>query len=141
MGKVLLIDFEGQDEQAFEEICAILKRNSNFKWMPMEDRTMLSLSCLEINLERRRAFFDGQEIRLTTKEFDLLCLLTAHAGRVFTYEQLYRNIWNQEPLGNERNAVGCHIRSLRKKLWAVDKGEYIRIGCIREIGYCLEQIK
>lgn len=142
MGKVLLIDFGGQDEGIFEEIYAILRRSSNFKWLSiMENKPSLLLSCLEMNLERRKVFFDNQEIRLTIKKFDLLHLMTAHEGRVFTYMQLYRNIWNQDPLENERNIIGCYIRSLRRKPCAVDKEGYIRIRCIREIGYCLEQIK
>lgn len=141
MGQIMLIEFTEQDASVFQAVCEVLKRSPNFKWMSLQDKTMLSLSSLEIDMEKRKAFFDHQEILLTTKEFNLLSQLAANEGRTFTYGQLYRNIWNQEPLGNERNVVGCHIRSLRRKLSAVDKDGTIRIGCVREVGYCLERMK
>ena len=42
--------------------------------------------------------------------------MVANKGRVLTYEQIYQKIWHEEALGNENNAIGCHIRNLREKL-------------------------
>ncbi len=75
---------------------------------------------------------------MTTKEYDLLCLLVANKGIVLTYEQIYQKIWREEGLGNESNAVGCHIRNLREKLYAASPDSPFTIRCVREVGYCLE---
>ena len=56
----------------------------------------------EINLSRRRVINDGQEIELTVKEYDILCLLAANKGRVLTYEQIYDKVWGEISAGNEK---------------------------------------
>lgn len=50
---------------------------------------MLSLPKFEIYPDRRKIYRDRQEIKLTTKEYDLICLLVENKGRVLTYEQIY----------------------------------------------------
>lgn len=64
---------------------------------------------------------DRREINLTTKEYDLLCLLAANRGQVFTYDQIYRKVWGEDAYGDESNAIGCHIRHLREKLYEEEK--------------------
>ena len=93
----------------------------------------LSLSGLEINLSRRRVINNGQEIELTVKEYDILCLLAANKGRVLTYEQIYDKVWGEISAGNEKDTVGFHIRNLRKKL--CDTNSHFSIDSVREIGY------
>ena len=53
---------------------------------------------------------------MTVKEYKILCLLVLNRNRVLTYEQIYRRIWGEDAIGNETNAVGCHVRNLRRKL-------------------------
>lgn len=50
------------------------------------------------------------------KEYKILCFLVANRNRVLTYEQIYQRVWGEDAIGNESNAVGCHVRNLRKKL-------------------------
>ena len=50
------------------------------------------------------------------KEYKILCFLVANRNRVLTYEQIYQRVWGEDGIGNESNAVGCHVRNLRKKL-------------------------
>ena len=69
---------------------------------------------------------------LTRYEFDLLCLLAWHPGRVFSKEQIYVNVWKEE-IGIADNAVQCVISSLRRKLKKYTDTEYIQT--VWGIGY------
>lgn len=99
---------------------------------------MLSLPELEIYPGRRKVYHDGVELGLMAKEFDLLCLLVINKGYVLTYSQIYEKIWGEDSIGDESNSVGCHIRSLRRKLSRKYPDAPFMIRCYRNIGYCLE---
>ena len=57
----------------------------------------------------------GKEIKLTAKEFQIMKLLFDHPERVFTKEQIYTSIWEQDYFGEE-NVINVHIRRLREKI-------------------------
>lgn len=133
-----MIEFEDQDISAFDDVMEVLKRYPDFEHLKLCNETVLSLPGLEIYPDRRKAYRDRREISLTTKEYDILCLLAANKGRVLTYEQIYQKVWGEERIGNENNAVGCHIRNLREKLYAAAPDTPFTIRCVREIGYCFE---
>ncbi|MCI9081843.1 MAG: response regulator transcription factor [Lachnospiraceae bacterium] len=99
---------------------------------------MLSLSEFEIYPRRRKVYIDGVELDLMAKEFDILCLLVINKGYVLTYSQIYEKIWGEDSIGDESNSVGCHIRSLRRKLSRRYPDAPFTIRCYRNIGYCLE---
>ena len=93
----------------------------------------MSFPDLEIDLSNRRVICKDQEVKLTVKEYDLLCLLAANRGRVLTYVQIYDKVWGDLPSGNEKDTVGYHIRNLRRKLVS----SHINIESVREVGYRL----
>ncbi len=68
----------------------------------------------EINLENRQVSYQGKQIELTKKEFDLLVLLTAEANRVFTRQELFHAIWPENSFINDRT-LDVHIRRIRQK--------------------------
>lgn len=138
MERILVIEFSEKDTSVFDEIMRTLKHSPSFERLQLSDEPVLSLPGLEIYPERRKIFRDRREISLTTKEYDLLCLLAANKGIVLTYEQIYQKIWGEDGLGNESNAVGCHIRNLREKLYASAPDSPFVIRCVREVGYCLD---
>ena len=74
---------------AFNEVMAVLKRHSGFEMFSMDEETVISLPGLTIYLEQRKIYRNRQEIPLTTKEYDLLCLLASNRGQVLTYTQIY----------------------------------------------------
>ena len=125
-----------QDSSAFDEVMEVLKRYPDFETMRLSDESVLSFPGLEIYPDRRKAYRDRREINLTAKEYDLLCLLVTNKGRVLTYKQIYQKIWGEESVDNENNAVGCHIRNLREKLYEASPEAPFTIRCVREIGYC-----
>lgn len=109
MGRLLVIEFDEQDVSVFDEIMRALKHHPAFERLRVNSdvtgNAVLELPGLEINPDRRKVFRDRREINLTTKEYDLLCLLAANKGIVLTYEQIYERVWGEEGLGNESNAV------------------------------------
>ncbi|MBO8141521.1 MAG: response regulator transcription factor [Firmicutes bacterium] len=88
---------------------------------------------LTIDLERRRALLDGRPLELTAKEFDLLHTLARHPGRVFSREELLRELWGYDFIGTTRT-VDVHIQRLRYKLGdQAAKPRYIET--VHGIGY------
>ena len=58
---------------------------------------------------------DGEEIKLTPLEFDILCLLAQNPGKVFSTDEIFKNVWN-ETVYEANNTVMVHIRRLREKI-------------------------
>lgn len=116
MGRVLVIEFDDRDTSAFDEVMRILEKHPNFEQFKLKDESMLSLLSVDILLKRRKVYRGYDEIPLTTKEFDVFCMLAANKGIVLTYTQIYDKLWKEVVLGNVNNTVGCHVRSLRRKL-------------------------
>ena len=73
----------------------------------------------------------GRPLDLTFKEFELLKYLAQHPGRVFTREQLLREVWGYDYFGGTRT-VDVHVRRLRAKLGPENE---TMIGTVRKVGY------
>ena len=136
-----MIEFSDQESSVFDEVMQVLKEQLSFESVRLCDETTITLPGLEIYPERRKVCCEHREIKLTTKEYELLYLLAVNKGRVLTYGQIYDKIWGIDGIGDERNSVGCHIRHLRVKLNAIASDAPFTIRCVREIGYCLEVSK
>lgn len=70
---------------------------------------------LSVEYAARRALLEGVDIHLTRKEFDLLRLLTKHAGEVLTHDTLLRSLWGENYI-NETQYLRVHVGRLRQKL-------------------------
>lgn len=127
-----------QDSLIFDEIMGILKSHSDFKYVQIDDDSILSVPGLEIYPSRRKIYRGRKEICLTTKEYDLFYLLVVNRGQVLTYGQIYEKVWGDESIGRESNAVKCHIRNLREKLFKAMPDAAFAIRCVREVGYCFD---
>lgn len=93
-----------------------------------------TLTCGEIQLdtESYKVFVAGQEIVLTTREFEILRLFMENQGRVFTRQQLLDIIWDYDYMGDDK-IVNTHIKNIRRKL-GVDC-----IETIRGVGYRIDK--
>lgn len=138
IGRILIVEFSERDDSAFDEVMQILNQQPNFKQYKLKDISMLSLPGLDIYPDRRKVYRNSNEINLTTKEFEIFYLLVVNKGRVLTYNQIYHKVWNEDTIGNEKNAVKCHIRNIRDKLNVTMPEAPFTIKCVREIGYCFE---
>ena len=95
----------------------------------------IALGHLAIDLAARRAWWDGEELELTRKEFDVLARLAAAAGHVVTREQLMSDVWDENWFGSTKT-LDVHIASLRRKL--KDSGEAPEtIQTVRGVGFRL----
>lgn len=135
---ILVIGFEGQDPGFFQEITDIAKHYLELKLLWRDSKPVLSLPGLRIDSVHWKVFCGDQEIKLTVKEYTLLSLLVLNKGHVLTYEQIYRSVWGEEAFGCVNNAIKCHVRNLRGKLYAAEPEAPFSIRCVREVGYCLE---
>ena len=70
---------------------------------------------LEVDDDEKAVRIDGEYVTVTPTEFGILKLLTENAGKVFSMEQIYENVWN-EPAYNPENTVAVHIRRIREKI-------------------------
>lgn len=134
----MIIEFTEQDSLVFDEIMKIMRSHSNFEYVKMNDDSILSVPGLDIYPSRRKIYRGRKEISLTAKEYDLFYLLVVNRGQVLTYEQIYQNVWGDEAIGKENNAVKCHIRNLREKLFKAIPDAAFAIRCVREVGYCFD---
>ena len=107
---------------------AVLRRAQN------TDTNSSTLTCGEIQLdtESYKVFVAGQEIVLTTREFEILRLFMENQGRVFTRQQLLDIIWDYDYMGDDK-IVNTHIKNIRRKL-NVDC-----IETIRGVGYRIDK--
>jgi DNA-binding response OmpR family regulator len=84
-----------------------------------------------IDQERYEVSVAGRKIILTFKEYQLLCLLAANPGRVYTRETLLNRVWEYDYFGGTRT-VDVHIRRLRSK---VEDANHLFIETVRNVGY------
>lgn len=70
---------------------------------------------IEINDKAKEVTLDGTPVSLTKIEYDILLFLMQHPDEVFSPREIYQNVWQDTPFGNE-NTVAVHIRHLREKL-------------------------
>lgn len=102
-----------------------------------EQKEMLSLGPIRIDLRQHKVTLNGENVELTPKEFDLLQLLVAHPGRAFTREFLLEHLWGYEFFGDTRT-VDVHVRRLRQKI-EVDAANPIWLETVRGVGYRMRE--
>jgi two-component system, OmpR family, response regulator MprA len=100
------------------------------------DDEVLAFNGLSLNLLERRCIFDGQDVRLTVREFDLLKCLLNHSPAVVSREVAISEVWGDEYFGDS-NVVDVYIRYLRKKLEDVSPDRLIET--VRGVGFVLRE--
>ena len=75
----------------------------------------LVIGGIELDDRTKEVLLDGEKVSLTRTEYDILKLLMEHPGQVFSPNQIYEKVWNDNPFGTE-NTVAVHIRHLREKI-------------------------
>ncbi len=95
-------------------IKAIIRRNHK-KTPVKEEPKQLVEGDMTIDLDSRRVSIAGKEINLTAKEFNILTLLLFHPNKVYSRDDLLKEIWGSDALGDGRT-VDVHVRRLREKI-------------------------
>ena len=91
---------------------------------------------LEINDDLKRVTVDGDEVKLTPIEYNVLLLLVKNKGKVYSINQIYENIWNEEAIGVD-NTVAVHIRHIREKI-EINPKEPRYLKVVWGVGYKIE---
>lgn len=91
---------------------------------------------LQVNDDLKKVFVDGEEVKLTPIEYNILLLLIKNKGKVFSINQIYENIWNEEPIGAD-NTVAVHIRHIREKI-EINPKEPRYLKVVWGVGYKIE---
>lgn len=98
----------------------------------------LTTGGLTVDDDRKEVTVDGELVKLTPVEYKILKLLCENAGRVYSINQIYEQVWN-EPAFNPENTVAVHIRRIREKIEINPKEpKYLKV--VWGIGYKVEKI-
>ena len=93
---------------------------------------------LELDTEAKQLLVDGEPVRLTATEYRIVELMMQNLGRVFSAEEIYERVWNEEAFAVE-NTVMVHIRRIREKIEINPKEpKYLKV--VWGIGYKMEKI-
>lgn len=115
-----------------------LRRYSQFGVMGgMVSQSVYKCGGLTINDENKEVFVDGEVIRLTPIEYNILLLLVKNAGKVFSIDEIYEKIWNEESIGAD-NTVAVHIRHIREKI-EINPREPRYLKVVWGVGYKIEK--
>lgn len=99
----------------------------------IKENDMIEIRGLKIDKTARRVFLNGEEKIFTTKEFDLLTFLAQNPNHVYTKDELFREIWDMESVGDIAT-VTVHIKKIREKIeFSTAKPQYIET--IWGVGY------
>lgn len=102
------------------------------------DEDLLTNGGLSLNKNTKELTVDGEPVRLTATEYKIMELLMAHPGYVFSAEEIYDRVWQENAYGVE-NTVMVHIRRIREKIEITPKNpKYLKV--VWGIGYKIEKI-
>lgn len=93
---------------------------------------------LMVDDDRKEVTVDGEPVRLTPIEYNILLLLIKHQGRVYSINQIYENIWNEQAIAAD-NTVAVHIRHIREKI-EINPKEPRYLKVVWGLGYKVEKI-
>lgn len=116
-----------------------LRRYSRFLNMvrePENNENIYSLGGLELNLETKEVAVDGKAVKFTPIEFKILALLIKYPGRVFSAEEIYERVWNEQAINTD--TIMVHVRKIREKIEVNPKDpKYLKV--VWGVGYKLEK--
>lgn len=103
----------------------------------VEENQSYSIGGIDLDDRTKEVFLDGEAVQVTPKEYEILKLLMANPGKVFSPKELYSTVWKERPLGSD-NTVAVHIRHLREKL-EIDPSDPRYIKVVFGQGYKIEK--
>ena len=114
-----------------------LRRYTKLGNLNTDNNAVFRAGGLVINDETKEVTVDGEPVKLTPIEYNILLLLMKNQGRVFSINQIYENIWNEEAYGAE-NTVAVHIRHIREKI-EINPKEPRYLKVVWGVGYKIEK--
>ena len=116
-----------------------LRRYTKLGSIAVKDDAVYQTGGLTVDDNAKKVYVDGEEVRkLTPIEYSILLLLIKNKGRVYSIDEIYESIWNENAYGSE-NTVAVHIRHIREKI-EIDPKNPRYLTVVWGIGYRIESI-
>lgn len=103
-----------------------------------ENQKIYQTGGLVMNDDLKEVTVDGEQMKLTPIEYNILLLLVKNQGKVFSINQIYESIWNEDAIGAD-NTVAVHIRHIREKI-EINAKEPRYLKVVWGIGYKVEKL-
>lgn len=103
-----------------------------------ESEKVYEVGGLKINDDLKEVTVDGEPVKLTPIEYNILLLLVKNQGKVFSIDQIYESIWNEDAIGAD-NTVAVHIRHIREKI-EINPKEPRYLKVVWGVGYKIEKL-
>ena len=103
------------------------------------NRRVYQVGGLVINDDLKEVLVDDEPVKLTPIEYNILLLLVNNQGKVFSINQIYESIWNEDAIGAD-NTVAVHIRHIREKI-EINPREPRYLKVVWGVGYKIEKSK
>ncbi|NBH27813.1 DNA-binding response regulator [Lachnospiraceae bacterium] len=114
-----------------------LRRYTQLGNLNVTNNALFTAGGLCIDDDTKEVTVDGEVVRLTPIEYNILLLLVKNQGKVFSIDQIYESIWNEEAIGAD-NTVAVHIRHIREKI-EINPKEPRYLKVVWGVGYKIEK--
>ena len=114
-----------------------LRRYTSLGSLDAGSRAVYQTGGLVINDDTKQVTVDGEPVKMTPIEYNILLLLMKNQGRVFSIDQIYENIWNEDAIGAD-NTVAVHIRHIREKI-EINPKEPRYLKVVWGVGYKIDR--
>ena len=129
----MILTFKDDEDQVLNKVLSVLSGEPTFKVVQQDTAPMFTFPGLTIYPYQRQVFQGGTEIPLTHLEFSVLLYLAQQPGRVFSQQQIFEAVWNEDS-DTCRHAVVSIIHQLRKKI-EPDPAQPVYIQTVIHTGY------
>ena len=111
-------------------------RDINHKYIVVEKEHIYTIGGLELNEDRKAVSVDGEDVKVTPTEYKILLLLMKHPGRVFSADEIYEWVWEEEAVNTD--TIMVHVRNIREKIEINPKEpKYLKV--VWGVGYKIEK--
>lgn len=110
-----------------------LRRTNKYNTHSSNNKSMIEIGELRINVDTRQVYVQNQEVRLTPKGFDILELLARNKGMVLSVQKIYEAVWKEDFLKSDNNVM-VHITKIRDKI-EQDPKHPIYVKTVWGVGY------
>ena len=114
-----------------------LRRYTSLGSLTGENKAIYQVGGLILNDDIKQVTVDDEPVKMTPIEYNILLLLMKNQGRVFSINQIYENIWNEDAIGAD-NTVAVHIRHIREKI-EINPKEPRYLKVVWGVGYKIDK--
>ena len=114
-----------------------LRRYTSLGSLTGENKAIYQVGGLVLNDDTKQVTVDDEPVKMTPIEYNILLLLMKNQGRVFSINQIYESIWNEDAIGAD-NTVAVHIRHIRKKI-EINPKEPRYLKVVWGVGYKIDK--